>query len=86
MGLNFYVCCHKCRTKQFLYRGKESKPMHKFYHKHEECRRLDSTACQIQGDGYSEQDWMDDYEDDCPHDEGYINGYCKICREHWRGD
>ena len=25
-------------------------------------------------------------EDDCPHDEGYVNGYCKICREHWRGD
>ena len=32
------------------------------------------------------EDYKPFMEDDCPHDEGYVNGYCKICREHWRGE
>ena len=63
MGLNFYVACHYCKVKVFLYRGRESKPLHAFYHKHHDCGRKMPCPLHIQGD-YYEQDWMHDYADD----------------------
>ena len=66
MGLNFYAGCHRCKTKQFFFRGDEAKPMHQFWRKHADCIRADKNACVIQGDGYGEQDWMTDYADDEP--------------------
>ena len=37
--------------------------------------------------GWNEKESLDSmFNDDCPHDEGYVNGYCKICREHWKGE
>ena len=58
MGLNFHCVCHTCKVTKFLFRGKESGPMHDFYREHEECRKRDKNACEVQGDGHSEQDWM----------------------------
>lgn len=58
MGLNFYIGCHGCRRKVFLYRLKESLPMHRFYRKHYQHGQIT-----VEGD-YQEQDWMDDYETD----------------------
>ena len=66
MGLNFYAGCHRCKTKQFFFRGNEANPMHRFWRKHADCIRADKNACIIQGDGYGEQDWMTDYADDEP--------------------
>jgi len=66
MGLNFYAGCHRCKTKQFFFRGDEAKSMHRFWGKHANCIRADKKACVIQGDGYGEQDWMTDYADDEP--------------------
>lgn len=64
MGRNFFAACHRCKTKEFFFRQKESKPMHDFWRRHSECLRRDSTACEIRADGYGEQDWMNDYTDD----------------------
>ena len=63
MGMNFYACCHKCKMRLFLYRGKESKPMRAFWRDHEKCIRQNKDACEVRGDGYGEQDWMSSYEE-----------------------
>jgi hypothetical protein len=62
MGLNFYICCHRCKVKTFLFRGKESEPMHNFFHMHSNCVRINKDAVEVRGDGYGEQDWMSEKE------------------------
>ena len=43
MGLNFYIGCHRCKEKIYLYRGRETGPMQDFWDKHRHCgSRADS--------------------------------------------
>jgi hypothetical protein len=60
MGLNFYCGCHKCKKRVFLYRGKEAKPLHAFFLKHQRCIHSDPNNFVVMGD-YEEQNWMNEY-------------------------
>lgn len=60
MGLNFYTVCHPCRVRVYVSRGDEHYVLHRFYREHAACRKIDPNACEVQGDGESEQDWMND--------------------------
>lgn len=59
MGLNFYICCHKCKERIFMFRGRESTPMHDFYQKHYNCHRASPRNLEIIAD-WEEPAWNDD--------------------------
>ena len=64
MGLNFYIGCHRCRKRLFLFRGEESTPMHLFVRKHNDCIKMNSNSVVVMPDGYGEQDWMREYDEE----------------------
>lgn len=68
MGLNFHVRCKTHKVVASIYRGEESEVLHRFYKAHEECRKADPNAVEVQADEASEQPWMS-----VPPPEGYTD-------------
>jgi hypothetical protein len=58
MGRNFYLSCHKCKEKLFLFRDKESKALHWFYDRHENCMKIDKNNVECLDDCFQEKNWM----------------------------
>ena len=56
--MNLQSCCHKCRVKQFHYRGKENETMLPFYGKHCACMRENPRNVETLEGQIQEADWM----------------------------
>jgi hypothetical protein len=63
MGINFVIGCRRCEQRVWMYRGEESRPMHRFFRAHEGCARLNPRNILFGDDQLMENEWQHDYED-----------------------